>query len=126
MTWVNDTIRDFGISIGLPDLMVNEHGILDLDLPNEARLRIAHLAHLAVPEVVLSRSETMFYPAPARLTELLKLNDFRNSSEWPIQTAINDHELCISVRIPERAFVINVMEQAFLSLKNSHMTSRLM
>ncbi len=126
MTWVNDTIRDFGISIGLPDLMVNEHGILDLDLPNEARLRIAHLAHLAVPEVVLSRSETMFYPAPARLTELLKLNDFRNSSEWPIQTAINDHELCISVRIPERAFVMNVMEQAFLSLKNSHMTSRLM
>ena len=95
MTWVNDTIRDFGISIGLPDLMLNERGILDLDLPNEARLRIAHLAHLPVPEVVLSRSETMFYPTSAMLTELLKLNDFRNSSEWPIQTAINDHELCI-------------------------------
>ena len=121
MTWVNDTIRDFGISIGLPDLMLNERGILDLDLPNEARLRIAHLAHLPVPEVVLSRSETMFYPTPALLTELLKLNDFRNSSEWPIQTAISDHEICISVRIPERAFVMNVMEQAFLSLKNSHM-----
>jgi hypothetical protein len=121
MTWVNDTIRDFGISIGLPELMLNERGILDLDLPNEARLRIAHLAHLPVPEVVLSRLETMFYPTPSLLTELLKLNDFRNSSEWPIQTAINDRELCISVRIPERAFVMNVMEQAFLSLKNSHM-----
>jgi hypothetical protein len=121
MTWVNDTIRDFGISIGLPDLMLNERGILDLDLPNEARLRIAYLAHLPVPEVVLSRSETMFYPTPALLTELLKLNDFRNSSEWPIQTAITDHELCISVRIPERSFVLNVMEQAFSSLKDIYM-----
>ncbi len=124
MTWVNDTIRDFGISIGLPELMLNERGILDLDLPNEARLKIAHLAHLPVPEVVLSRSESMFYPTAELLTELLKLNDFRNSSEWPIQTAINDHELCISVRIPERSFVVNVMEQAFSSLQNMHVNIR--
>ena len=124
MTWVNDTIREFGISIGLPELMLNERGILDLDLPNEARLRIAHLAHLPVPEVVLSRSETMFYPTPALLTELLKLNDFRNPSEWPVQTAITDHELCISVRIPERSFVVNAMEQAFSSLKNMHVSIR--
>lgn len=121
MTWVNDTIRDFGISIGLPDLTLNERGILDLDLPNEARLRIAHLANLPVPEIVLSRSETLFYPNSELLTKLLKLNDFRNSSEWPIQAAINDHELWILVRIPERSFVINVMEQAFLSLQNYHM-----
>jgi hypothetical protein len=124
MTWVNDTIRDFGISIGLPELMLNERGILDLDLPNEARLRIAHLAHLPVPEIVLSRSETMFYPTPVLLTELLKLNDFRNPSEWPIQTAITDHELCISVRIPERSFVVNAMEQAFSSLQNMHVNIR--
>jgi hypothetical protein len=124
MTWVNDTIRDFGVSISLPELMLNERGILDLDLPNEARLRIAHLAHLPVPEIVLSRSETMFYPTPALMTELLKLNDFRNSSEWPIQTAINDHELCISVRIPERSFVVNAMEQAFSSLQNIHVNIR--
>ena len=124
MTWVNDTIRDFGISIGLPELMLNERGILDLDLPNEARLRITHLAHLPVPEVVLSRTETMFYPTSEMLTELLKLNDFRNSSEWPIQTAINDHELCISVRIPERSFVDNAMEQAFSSLQNMHINIR--
>jgi type III secretion system chaperone SycN len=124
MTWVNDTIRDFGISIGLPELMLNERGILDLDLPNEARLRIAHLAHLPVPEVVLSRSETIFYPTSSMLTELLKLNDFRNSSEWPIQTAINDHELCISVRIPERSFVVNAMEQAISSLQNIHVNIR--
>jgi type III secretion system chaperone SycN len=124
MTWVNDTIRDFGISIGLPELMLNERGILDLDLPNEARLRIAHLAHLPVAEVVLSRSETMFYPTSEMLTELLKLNDFRNSSEWPIQTAIRDQELCISVRIPERSFVVNAMEQAFSSLQNMHVNIR--
>lgn len=117
MTWVNDTIRDFGISIGLPDLMLNERGMLDLDLPNDARLRIAHLAHLPVPEVVLSRSETMFYPTPELMIKLLKINDFRNSSEWPIQAAVNDHELCISVRIPERAFVINVIEKAMIYLK---------
>ena len=124
MTWVNDTIRDFGISIGLPELMLNERGILDLDLPNEARLRIAQLALLPVPEVVLSRSETMFYPTQELLTKLLKLNDFRNSSEWPIQTAINDHELCISVRIPERSFVENAMEQAIFSLQNMHINIR--
>jgi type III secretion system chaperone SycN len=124
MTWVNETIRDFGISIGLPELMLNERGILDLDLPNEARLRIAHLAHLPVPEVVLSRSETRFYPTSAMLAELLKLNDFRNSSEWPIQTAISDHELCISVRIPERSFVVNAMEQALSSLQKIHVNIR--
>lgn len=124
MSWVNDTIRDFGISIGLPDLRLNDRGILDLDLPNEARLRIAHLAHLPIPEVVLSRSETLFYPNSELLTKLLKLNDFRNSSEWPIQTAINDQELFISVRIPERAFVVNAMEQAFSSLQNMHVNIR--
>jgi hypothetical protein len=124
MTWVNETIRDFGISIGLPELMLNERGILDLDLPNEARLRIAHLTYLPVPEVVLSRSETRFYPTSAMLAELLKLNDFRNSSEWPIQTAISDHELCISVRIPERSFVVNAMEQALSSLQKIHVNIR--
>lgn len=124
MTWINDTMRDFGNSIGLPELTLNDRGILDLDLPNDRRLRIAHLHQLPVPEVVLSRSQSLFYPQHSVLSALLKLNDFRNSTEWTVQTALSERELFIAVRIPERSFVVNVMEQAFAALQYIHTNIR--
>lgn len=120
MNWINDTIRDFGISIGIPDLALDNRGKLDLDLPNNARLRISSLTNLPLPEVLVSRSESIFYPSYEILAELLKLNDFRNASEWPIQTSISERELWISMRIPERSFVVNVLEQALSNLKKIH------
>lgn len=120
MNWINDTIRDFGISIGIPDLALDNRGKLDLDLPNNARLRISSLTDLPLPEVLVSRSESIFYPSNEILVELLKLNDFRNAAEWPIQTGISEQELWISMRIPERSFVVNVLEQALSNLKEIH------
>lgn len=120
MNWINDTIRDFGISISIPDLALDNRGKLDLDLPNNARLRISSLTDLPLPEVLVSRSESIFYPSNEILVELLKLNDFRNAAEWPIQTGISEQELWISMRIPERSFVVNVLEQALSNLKEIH------
>lgn len=120
MNWINDTIREFGISIGIHGLALDATGMLDLDLPNNARLRITALKDPVIPEVILSRGESLPYPSRAILLKSLQMNDFRNSANWPIQTGLSDQHLWISVRIPERAFVIKTLEQGFLELKRLH------
>jgi type III secretion system chaperone SycN len=120
MNWVNDTIREFGFSIGLPDLALNDRGRLDLDLPAHAKLRVTYLGDHPIPEVILSRGEVCHYPSLEILKKALQMSDFRHSSNWPTQTGISDQHLWISIRIPERAFVFNGLERAILELKMLH------
>ncbi len=120
MNWVNDTIREFGFSIGLPDLALNDRGRLELDLPAHAKLRVTYLGDHPIPEVILSRGKVCQYPSLDILMKSLQMSDFRHSSNWPTQTGISDQHLWISIRIPERAFVFNGLERAILELKMLH------
>lgn len=120
MNWVNQAISDFGISIGIPTLQLDENNRLQLTLSENRRLQIQHLPNLALPEVVVSRAEPLHFASPAMLRQALRSSDFRYPSLWPLQAGATDSELLLAMRIPQRAFVVNVLEQAIANLAALH------
>ena len=120
MNWVNQAITDFGRSIGIPTLKLDQKSRLVLTLPEDRRIQIQHLPELALPEVVVSRSEPLHFAEPEILRLAMRSADFRYPSLWPIQAGATESELLLAMRIPQRAFVMNVLEQALENLKALH------
>lgn len=120
MNWVHQAISDFGHSIGIPTLQLDQNNRLQLFLSENRRLQIQHLPDLALPEVVVSRVEPLHFASPAMLRQALRSPDFRYPSLWPLQAAATENELLLAMRIPQRAFVVNVLEQALENLAAVH------
>ncbi len=116
MNWVEQTISEFGNSIGLPSLTLDYTGKVRFSLQQGGSIAIQHLPDLALPEVVVTRSEPISYATPQLFRQALRIADFRNPSSWPLQAGCNQRELFLAMRIPERAFVMNVLEQALAQL----------
>ena len=116
MNWVEQTINEFGNSIGLPSLTLDYTGKVRFSLQQGGSIAIQHLPDLALPEIVVTRSEPISYATPELFRQALRIGDFRNPSGWPLQAGCNQRELFLAIRIPERAFVLNVLEQALAQL----------
>ena len=125
MNWVHQAISDFGHSIGIPNLQLDENNRLVLTLSENRRLQIQHLPDLALPEVVVSRAEPLHFASPAILRLALRSSDFRYPNLWPIQAGATENELLLAMRIPQRAFVMNVIEQALTNLAALHQRIKL-
>lgn len=116
MNWVEQTINEFGNSVGLPSLTLDYTGKVSFSLQQGGSIVIQHLPELALPEVVVTRSEPISYATPELLRQALRIGDFRNPSSWQLQAGCNQRELFLAMRIPERAFVMNVLEQVLAQL----------
>jgi hypothetical protein len=116
MNWINQTVAEFGLSIGIPTLALDEKLSLRLQMQDNSSIFISHLPNLAIPEVLVGRSITMQYKTTETLRAALKSADFRTPTQWPLQVAANDKELIFVMRITERAFVLNVLEKALVYL----------
>jgi type III secretion system chaperone SycN len=116
MNWVDQTIAEFGRDIGIPSLALEADRRLQLQLQNESTIQIQHFPDLPIPEVVISRSEPIRFIHAFALRKALEIADFRAASSWPLQAAANDTNLILAMRIPERAFAMNVLERAMTQL----------
>ena len=116
MNWIEQTITEFGNSIGMPALAFDATLSLRLKMQDERCIFISHLPLLAIPEVLVGRSTAMRYRSPENLRSALRLVDFRNPASWTLQAAASDQEFILLMRIPERAFVLSVLEKALVSL----------
>lgn len=120
MNWVEQTISDFGNSIGLPSLALDYNGRVRFSLQQGGNIAIQNLPDLALPEVVVTRSEPIAYASPELFRQALRIADFRTPSAWPLQAGCNQRELFLAMRIPQRAFAMNVLEQALVQLTSLH------
>lgn len=120
MNWVTQAISDFGRSIGLPNLALDDDHRLQLLVEDDGILMIQHIPEIALPEVVVSRIEPLRFSAPSNLRQALRCADFRIPNTWPVQVGATDNQLLIAIRIPERAFVMNALEQALTHLDAIH------
>lgn len=124
MNWVSQAISDFGRSIGIPLLELDEYDQLRLALDEDCQLLIHYMPDIALPEVVVSRTEPLRFSPPLTLRQALRCADYRLPNPWPLQVGATERDLMIAMRIPERAFVINVLEQALTHLEGMHQKIR--
>ena len=120
MNWIDHAITEFGRNIGIPSLQLNSSLRLKLKLENDSCINIQHMPELALPEVIISRAELLNYLNEKQFRAALKLANFRKQAIWPVQVACNEKELLIAMRIPERSFSLNVLEQTIEQLTLLH------
>jgi type III secretion system chaperone SycN len=120
MSWVDQTIAAFGQTIGIPGLSLGPHKMLELKMEHGGALGFLQLDEENASEVLVHRSRPLGFDAARRIRRALRLTDFRHPSSWPTQVGVRDEELILAMRIPERAFTPDVVEQALSELTRMH------
>jgi type III secretion system chaperone SycN len=120
MNWVDQTIAAFGQTIGIPGLSLSPNGSVDLVLEHGGSLSLRHLGDSVPAEVVVQRSKPLEFAPERQIRRALRLSDFRHPSSWPTQVAVDDDLLILAMRMPERSFSLDSLEQAISELVRMH------
>jgi type III secretion system chaperone SycN len=120
MDWVAQTITAFGHGIGLPDLALGPDNRLSLEMQSGGALEIIYVPEVPAGQVVVVRGRPLDRDASRVAAQALRMADFRQAADWPVQAGLRDNHLLLAMRIPERAFVLNVLQQALAELQKLH------
>jgi hypothetical protein len=112
MNWVDQVIAEFGRNIGISSLALDSRQRLSLGLASGKTLTIAHLSELPIPEVIISMSSPSNYSPTRVLIDMLQRPHFESTPGWTLQTGITEDSLFFTLRIPERAFRLNTLENS--------------
>ncbi len=116
MDWMTQIIDDFGRRIGLPGLTLDDKGRLRMALEDGTGIGLLQVTAEDSKEIVVYRSFPFTYVNAQTFRMALRLADFRQPDAWPVQAAINQRELLLAMRIPERAFSSASLEMALSRL----------
>jgi type III secretion system chaperone SycN len=118
MSWLDDTLAEFGGRIGVPDLAFGPGGFVQIALGQGGMLGIAQ-SDGGVMQVWLTRPVER--AQRAALERGLVECDFRRGQPFPMQAALHgDDGLVLLARIPERAFTTPALEQVLDALTRVH------
>lgn len=109
MRWINDTVAEFGNSIGIPSMRLDNSGRLRLNAGDGSNFGIVYISTVTPAEVILFRAISLDYLTPDHFRKALKLADFRNLRQWQIQVGCNRKQLVLAIRFPERAFIVSTL-----------------
>ena len=117
MTWVDDTIRDFGLGMGMEDLSFNEEGLLCLAFETMGTLFLEY-----------NREDITIYLVreyPPHETAIagraLSLCHYRQGLPFVMNAALRgDNLLVFSALVPENDFSLPVLERAVDLLAEQH------
>lgn len=116
MNWIDEVIRDFGKSMGIPTLSQNELGRLDLATDDGSGIGMMSVDANFQTEVVVYRSIPANYLSGAQLHKALSLTNLRKPNPWPVQAGWDGKQLIMAARIPQRAFMASSLEKALEDL----------
>lgn len=119
MSWVDDVLREFGRSMGLPNLAFGQRGAVRLSVE-----RLGQLGLERRPDEVLL---FLLRPIPvgdARpLRKALAVCHYREGHPFAVQAGLRgDDRLVFVVRIPEREFTVQAIEQGIELLDRLHVS----
>lgn len=116
MTWVDDTLAEFGRMTGLPGLTLDASGVVQLSLGSGAILGIHPVQTDDRSEIVVFMGRPAGLEKDRLLRQALLLAHFRNAPALPVQVALRgegpDALLLAAVRLSERQFTLPSLTHA--------------
>lgn len=117
MSWVDDTIRDFGRGMGMEDLALNHNGLLCLDFEALGSLFIEQAEEAVLVYLVreLPRHDTV------NLQRALALCHYREGLPFAVNVAFREeNHLVFIARVPENDFSLPTLEKSIDLLTKLH------
>ena len=118
--WVTETVRDFGRTIGIPELALDEDGCVAFEVESDGILGVQDLETSGSNEVLISLAKPLPHPPGISVRSVLRMSDFRVNPKWQLQAAIRDADLVVTLRTPRHSFLLNALEEAIESLFDIH------
>lgn len=113
MSWVEQTLADYGRGLGIEGLRLNQDGVAQLQLQSGMLLAVEHVGE----EVLVYIAPMLAFEDDALKLRALKAAGFRNGGGEPIQIGLNgtgmEAVLVILTRVPERSFTLPRLGQTF-------------
>ncbi len=124
MSWIDDTLREFGQQMGLVDLSFGAHGVAQLVFDDGAVLVIEPVQRGESDEVLVYLSRPMGFDAPQRRRLALAKAHFKGTDALVVQVASQgqgpEASLMALTRMPARAFTLQSLDHAFDYLNRWH------
>lgn len=112
MSVIEDTIRDFGRSIGMEDLRLRDDGTLVLDMQQVGTLAIELIGERR-EDVALSLSRSIQPPDDTACTRLLEMCHYRSPCTWPVRAGFTSSgTLLFAIRLETFDFTLPNLHQA--------------
>ena len=112
MDWIQQAISDFGDSLGMEDLALDDNGSLELVLESGELIGIVHLAEAADKEMLVYAGAPLRFDPLAQMERALQLGNARYGVLPAVQTAISNNLLVLSMRLPAREFDLPALDEA--------------
>lgn len=123
MTLIDETVREFGRSIGMEDLALRDDGSLVLDMQRLGRLAL-ELVGPRREDVSLSLSRRIEPPDDASCARLLELCHYRTPAPWPVRVGLTRAgDLIFAVRLETFDFTLPNVHKALDWLDGLHQQS---
>jgi type III secretion system chaperone SycN len=117
MNWVNQTLAEFGVQIGITDLSFGKHGVAQLILQSGGLLAVEPVHRGDIEEVLVYMGQPIGFDAEKKIRKALCNIHYLQNTQLPIQLATlgvgSDAMLIALVRISERDFTLPVLGHAF-------------
>jgi type III secretion system chaperone SycN len=124
MDWIQSAINDFGNSIGLPGLRLDDDGSLRLRTGSGGSIELHHLSQDDEGALVIAYGEPAPYDLAERLRRALQHADLRRNQATPLQVASYAAQLILATRLPERLVSQPVLNETLAWLRDLHETLR--
>ncbi|HEX8886551.1 MAG TPA: hypothetical protein VF797_18855 [Noviherbaspirillum sp.] len=116
MDWIQQTIKEFGVSRGLGELEFEFDSILELQLGSGELLGFCYIPELTLHEMLVYTSAPLQFDPLRQLETALRLANGRSNTYGQVQTAIQEDRLVMAMHLSARAFDLPLLEQTVNSL----------
>lgn len=120
MDWIQQAISDFGDSLGIENLALDDNDSVELILDSGELVGIVHLADAADREMLVYAGAPLQFDPLAQMERALQLGNARYGDPPAAQTAISNNLLVLSIRLPAREFDLPALDEAVWRLIDMH------
>ena len=116
MSWVHETLADFGRQLGLPSLGFGTHGVAQLQMQSGALLAVEPVRRGEVDEVLVYLGKPVPFADSGLFRKALAKAHHGEVGALPVQVALRgespDTLMLMLVRLPERDFTLQSLGHA--------------
>ncbi|MBS1196622.1 MAG: hypothetical protein H6R18_407 [Proteobacteria bacterium] len=116
MSWINETLAEFGRQMGLSNFGPGMHGVAQLRLESGALLAVESVQRGRADEVLVCFAQPLGFDAENLRRRALEKVHFSHGGPYPIQIATrgdgSQTMLLMLIRLQDRAFTVQTLSHA--------------